>query len=449
MKRLKAKNVLITRNYIKLQKSSKKSEQKAIDKYRGVAKELKTVKYQSKTKTINSTCHRRQIIAMKKELKKCVQKATTVQKKQMKKMMESLSQAGVEIWDDQEDTDSEDDENEAREEKIRRILITQKHQQVNRKAVREFCQAFDDEDVNASRLETQWTKFRKDVAEVYKLNVAKKITCVKDEEKAFVFVEDFDNYLSQIIALEGLPSTAVGENGDQTLWLRIGGDGRSIHRHSNSILIILALMDVSNPRRSHSPLFVHTMMLIDGNESHDLLMNALRPIDDWIFRITSTGFLYEGVLFHVKVVLTGDMKFIQLVKGLQSATSVFSCPLCLKPKLQKIDSCGVRPPGGFRCPCDLDPGSENCIHWNGSGVLRTQQHASFLEQRGGDCWSHLGHHKEAPLKSIQWSMIILDILHALLRITDVIFGSLYEWARKSCDPKDKRMLLMVSEKFDE
>jgi hypothetical protein len=53
--------------------------------------------------------------------------------------------------------------------------------------------------------------------------------------------------------------------------------------------------------------------------------------------------------------------------------------------------------------------------------------------------------KTAPLKSIDWTMVVLDTLHGLLRITDVIFGSLYEWARRSYDPSDKKGLLAVSD----
>jgi hypothetical protein len=55
----------------------------------------------------------------------------------------------------------------------------------------------------------------------------------------------------------------------------------------------------------------------------------------------------------------------------------------------------------------------------------------------------MGHHKFAPLKSNDWSLIVLDTLHGLLRISDVIFGSLYEWARRSYNPSDKQGLLLV------
>ena len=196
------------------------------------------------------------------------------------------------------------------------------------------------------------------------------------------------------------------------------------------MIIVIALMDPTDPSRYHSSLFVHTLMLIDGNESHDLLMSSLRVLDDWIEKLSSNGFFYQGILYEVNFVLTGDMKFIQPVKGIQGATSIFSCPLCLKPKLTKKPPRGVRPPGGFRCSCDSNIDEGLCCHWSGSGVLRTQERASELvkiSQAGGDCWQHMGHHKPAPLKSVSWDGIVMDTLHALLRITDVLFGSLLEW----------------------
>ena len=80
---------------------------------------------------------------------------------------------------------------------------------------------------------------------------------------------------------------------------------------------------------------------------------------------------------------------------------------------------------------------------SGAGIYRTQAQASVLASSGGDCWTHMGHHKPAPLKSVQWTLIMLDTLDGLLRITDEIFGSLFEWVRRSCDPPDKKGLLKV------
>ena len=195
--------------------------------------------------------------------------------------------------------------------------------------------------------------------DLYKLDVVSEVAIDKNgAERVYVYVGEFDNYLTQIITLEGLPSTAKNDNEEPVLWLRIGGDGRSIHRNSKNILIIISLMDIADPRRSHSPVFVHTLMLINGDESHDLLANALKVIDQWIHKLTQNGFTYEDKLFKVKFVLTGDMKFIQLVKGLQGATSVFSCPLCFKPKHQKTTKQGSSVSGGFRCDCDSFEGAE-------------------------------------------------------------------------------------------
>jgi hypothetical protein len=442
LRRWKAKCELMKRQYIQLSKSLGTATKKAESSRMTMAKKLKNAKRRSQLKTVTNSSQRKTIAEMQKILNKCVQMVSRKQKREMKAMMGSRA---AEFVDDYDITDDEGEDNDDRDAKAMRIMIIAKQQKVNREAVRNFCKAFDDIDVNAYRLESKWKQCRKDVVNLYKLDVSSKVALDKNrEERVYVFVADFDNYLTQIIALEGLPSTAIGDSGERQLWLRIGGDGRSIHRHSNNILIVMALMDTANPHRSHSNLFVHTMMLIDGNESHDLLMNALGVIDGWISKVTSNGFMYDGNLLKVNIVLTGDMKFIQLVKGLQGATSVYSCPLCLKPKQPKMPSNGPRPSGGFRCACDVY-GDEECEHWRGAGVYRTQAHASQLADAGGDCWSHMGHHKQAPLKSVEWNMIILDTLHGLLRITDVIFGSLYEWARRSCDPLNKDSLLKVSE----
>jgi hypothetical protein len=441
LRRWKAKCELLKRKYIQLSKTLGAATKKAQGSRLTMAKKLKNAKRQSQLKTVTNSSQRKTIAAMRKALNKCVQMVSRKQKKQMKAMMGSRA---AEFVGDYDITDEEGDDPDDSDAKCLRLLVIAKQQRVNREAVRNFCKAFDDIDVNASRLESKWKQCRKDVINRYQLEVSSKVAVDKNgAERVYVFVADFDNYLTQIIALEGLPSTANGDSGERQLWLRIGGDGRSIHRHSNNILIVMALMDTVNPRRSHSPLFVHTMMLIDGNESHDLLMDALRVIDEWIHRLTSNGFMYDEHLMKVNIVLSGDMKFIQLVKGLQGSTSVYSCPLCLKPKQPKMPSKGPRPWGGYRCACDTY-GDEECEHWRGAGVYRTQAHASQLADAGGDCWSHMGHHKQAPLKSVEWNLIILDTLHGLLRITDVIFGSLYEWARRSCDPLNKDSLLKVN-----
>ena len=99
----------------------------------------------------------------------------------------------------------------------------------------------------------RWKQCKKDVTEKYNLNRVVEKTVVKGTERIFTYVADMDNYLGQIIDVEGAPSTSFQQNPE--LWIRIGGDGRSIYRHSNNILMIMALMDPQHPRRSHSDLF--------------------------------------------------------------------------------------------------------------------------------------------------------------------------------------------------
>ena len=356
----------------------------------------------------------------------------------MKKMLDKI---GIEF----DDIDDDDEEKKRIDDKILGTLVIQKQMKIARAAVRQFCKAFEDNDINANRLESRWKKCKSDVVEIYKLKrIVKKATDKKGVERIFTYIEDMDNYLKQIIYVEGQPSTSFLEVPE--LWIRIGGDGRSIHRHSNNILMFMALMDPKDPRKSHSQLFVHTIMLIDGGESHELLMEALSVIDSWIKKLTQHGFVYQDKLHKVSFVMSGDMKFIQLVKGLQGSTSNHSCPLCFKPKLMRRVN-GNLPHGGFRCNCEGDDGVI-CQHWRGYDTLRTQEMADVLYNAGmrasGDSWIHLGHHKQAPLKSIPWSMIMLDTLHALLRVTDILFGSLLEFVRQTCDPMSKDDLIMVT-----
>ena len=68
----------------------------------------------------------------------------------------------------------------------------------------------------------------------------------------------------------------------------------------------MALMDTANPSQSHSPLFVHSLMLIDGDEPHERLAGALKILDDWIEKLSKNGFMYCEKLYKVTFVLTGD-----------------------------------------------------------------------------------------------------------------------------------------------
>ena len=407
---------------------------------KSLRKMLSKTKYNSKGKTNSLVLCKKKTRQLEKALIECVKHVSKKQKTELKKLTDSI---GIEFEPDESDDDDDDEEEQLRE-KLLKAVIVQKQNKISRSAVRQFCKVFEDDDINANRLEMRWKQCKKDVTEKYNLNRVVEKTVVKGIERIFTYIKDMDNYLAQIIDVEGPPSTSFSEN--PALWIRIGGDGRSIYRHSNNILMILALMDPENPRRSHTDLCVHTLMLIDGGESHELLVQALSVVDSWIDRLSNEGFIWNQKLHKVNFVMSGDMKFIQLVKGLQGATCNFSCPLCLKPKkLQPVKK--VRPNGGFRCGCESGNDENDCQHWKGSGQPRSQEHADQLFISGamdsGDSWQHFGHHKVAPLKSIPWSTVICDTLHSLLRITDVLFQTFLEFCRQTCDPVNQTELVKV------
>ena len=61
----------------------------------------------------------------------------------------------------QDSSDDDSNKNDVQAEKNMRILIMQKNCKVSRDATRQFFKAFDDDDVKASPLESQWKKMPK------------------------------------------------------------------------------------------------------------------------------------------------------------------------------------------------------------------------------------------------------------------------------------------------
>eukprot|EP00474_Spongospora_subterranea_P001530 CRZ01988.1 hypothetical protein [Spongospora subterranea] len=124
------------------------------------------------------------------------------------------------------------------------------------------------------------------------------------------------------------------------------------------------------------------------------------------------------------------MKFLMIVKGLQSATAAHGCPICTKcKKMPKAKNRRVVPPGGWQCACD--DGIGTCLHWKGPGTPRSQVLSDEIvgNVSSNRPYEHFGFHQVAPIRSIDWGHIMLDPLHANLRFTDVIMGAIFESLR--------------------
>ena len=131
-------------------------------------------------------------------------------------------------------TDEDCDENEKHDTKIWKLLIIQHEIKVSRQAVLDFCKAFSDDDVKANLLEMKWLQFCKNVVDFYKLAISTKVFVQYDKEQVYIYVADFDNDLTQIIALEGLPSTQTNDYGQ----LKFGCELVVMDNRSNAILTI-------------------------------------------------------------------------------------------------------------------------------------------------------------------------------------------------------------------
>jgi hypothetical protein len=190
LRRSNAKCDLIKKQNIKLTKRLATEQERSETERRVMAKQLKIVKCNSRRKSASTTEKRQTIATMRKALKKCAQLATKKQNQEMKKMMKALGDNAVADWIDDFDSSAENsDDEEERDDKLLRLLIIQKQSKVSRDAVRQFCKAFDDEDVKADRLESKWKQCRSDVVDLYKLEVISNVaTDKKGFERVYVYV---------------------------------------------------------------------------------------------------------------------------------------------------------------------------------------------------------------------------------------------------------------------
>ena len=183
-------------------------------------------------------------------------------------------------------------------------------------------------------------------------------------------VENFDNCLSQIIDLEG-PSTD-SETCSKNLFL-----DRNRRRWSVYSSSLKQYFDESGfDRFWESPkiTFVRLCSHIDAYRWNQIshCVDQGTSYDRWLeWKHSTDNFIYHKRQLKINFFLTDDIKFIQLVKRLQSVTSVFSSPLFLKPNKIKI-----------------------------AGVKRTQQTGTRFWSQW--CCLHMVHHKPAPLKGIEW-----------------------------------------------
>ena len=195
--------------------------------------------------------------------------------------------------------------------------------------------------------------------------------------------------------------------------VKISGDGARMTRNSSFILLSFALLhsgdDVMAAKGNH------TIAVVRGKEDYNTLNESFGDVfKDINSLIAEKKIEVGGRSFNLEFFLGGDYKFILLMMGLKGATSHYACVWCKIHKDNRWDT-----------KFDLQ-------YYQSPELKRTLEEMTQLamkkKQENKYCCEHV------PLLHIELDHVILDELHLLLRILDVLIENLVrdtlEWDRK-------------------
>lgn len=181
---------------------------------------------------------------------------------------------------------------------------------------------------------------------------------------------------------------------DSTIQVKLSGDGARMSRTTNFMLMSFALLQLNENVMSSK--HNRTVAIINGPEKYPTLKTSLSPFFDEVNALISKGTIsVDGEDVQLEFFLGGDMKFLLMIMGLNSATGDYACLWC---KIHKDDRWDTSKPFS---------------KYNEVPQWRT------LEEIKQMCHSkdNFGCINE-PLINIPLTNVIPDELHLLLRITD-------------------------------
>ncbi|XP_022808035.1 uncharacterized protein LOC111345047 [Stylophora pistillata] len=186
--------------------------------------------------------------------------------------------------------------------------------------------------------------------------------------------------------------------------VKLSGDGARLSRVSNFILCTLSILQSKEDLLSSKG--THTIAVVSGPENHETLAESFKEVFSEVNEIQDRGhIIVDGKQVEIELFLGGDYKFLLLVMGISAANSTYACLWC---KVHKKDRGDMSKPDNFY---DKDP------------IRRTlQEIKQFATKSKGEnyCCVH------QPLLNIPLDHIILDELHLMLRVTDVLISNLIE-----------------------
>lgn len=190
---------------------------------------------------------------------------------------------------------------------------------------------------------------------------------------------------------------------NENVKIKLSGDGARMTRNTSFIISSFAFLqgldDVMSAKGNHS------VGVVKGSESYHTLKESFKDIFKEINDLNDKKKItVKWKELKVELFLGGDYKFILNMLGLKGATSHYACSWC---KVHKDD----RHDMSF----DLD-------HYNSAPLKRTLEELKEMAGNKKDnyCCEY------PPLLKIDLDHVILDELHLLLRVTDVLANNLLQ-----------------------
>jgi hypothetical protein len=151
-------------------------------------------------------------------------------------------------------------------------------------------------------------------------------------------------------------------------------------------------------KQSGTPGTPTILAIIDGSESYDLIEQSLAPLLEQINAAIDYGKVGEK---PVTILLGADMKFLQIISGLNGSIITQSCVWC---KVSKDEFSNTSRPWDFYSSVEMN---------------RTFQNMSqdALQSKNGMT-------KGVPLMKLDSENVVLDELHLMLRVCDILLRNL-------------------------
>lgn len=208
--------------------------------------------------------------------------------------------------------------------------------------------------------------------------------------------------------------------------IKLSGDGAQMTRNTNFIIMSFAFLDGNGNAMSAKG--NHTIAVIKESECYQVMKESLRDVFSGINSLNSTKKIEVGNKnINLEFFLGGDYKFLLMVLGLQSATSNHSCLWCKVHKNQRWDM------------------SHNLSYYNSPPLNRTIEEIKQMAGKKKDNYGCVN----PPLIEIDLDHVILDELHLMLRVVDVLIDNILEdvleWdkiddlSKRRCEEKGKHL----------